>query len=504
MRSSRSTRPTARSGRWRRIRRSTPTGSSRTASRSSSGSSRASRVTAARRRISRCSTARSPVATRRPRRSSRSWPSPRSRSGASHRPDAALHAEGDLLPQGVPQLGHRRSTAPINLTERARALVRHLLLQARRPDLPRGRQAGPPARRTGRRSSGSASRRASTSSARIRACCRPRRGRAKFYKDNFSDCGHAELRLQLAVRLELERGRRAQPLDRAGQPQRHAAAARGRVLRDRQRRHGRDAARRRGGPGAGRADAHPAEPGEGAHQHRRVVAELRAHRACCEPRTAERHGDQRCSGSSPSPCRARRAPPSARTTGLRALRSFAPVPDPKLVTVVVIERGGHGGVAGALDGAQLLLQGVQDAEPTCEHHRGQVDVMSSILIGRAMSARELRRTRRVGARAHSPPRLADAGRAGRRGRARPRRNRHRRRRPLLRGQAGDLPGARRARAVRAVLHRRGALPGASSGRSTSGRSRSSRPSSRSASRRADRAAGSSSRSSSSSLPSSAS
>jgi len=28
--------------------------------------------------------------------------------------------------------------------------------------------------------------------------------------------------------------------------------------------------------------------------------------------------------------------------------SFAPVPDPKLVTVVVIERGGHGGVAGAL------------------------------------------------------------------------------------------------------------------------------------------------------------
>ena len=28
--------------------------------------------------------------------------------------------------------------------------------------------------------------------------------------------------------------------------------------------------------------------------------------------------------------------------------SYAPVPNPKLVTVVVIERGGHGGVAGAL------------------------------------------------------------------------------------------------------------------------------------------------------------
>jgi penicillin-binding protein 2 len=28
--------------------------------------------------------------------------------------------------------------------------------------------------------------------------------------------------------------------------------------------------------------------------------------------------------------------------------SYAPVPDPQLVTVVVIERGGHGGVAGAL------------------------------------------------------------------------------------------------------------------------------------------------------------
>ena len=30
----------------------------------------------------------------------------------THRPDAALHADGHLLPQGVPQLGPRRSTAP--------------------------------------------------------------------------------------------------------------------------------------------------------------------------------------------------------------------------------------------------------------------------------------------------------------------------------------------------------------------------------------------------------
>ena len=60
----------------------------------------------------------------------------------------------------------------------------------------------------------------------------------------------AVVRPQLAVRLELERRRRDQPLDRAGQPQRHAAAARGRLRRDRERRHRRDAARRQRDPGA--------------------------------------------------------------------------------------------------------------------------------------------------------------------------------------------------------------------------------------------------------------
>ena len=117
--------------------------------------------------------------------------------------------------------------------------------------------------------------------------------KTKFYKDNFSTAGTPSYDSELAVRLELERGRRAQPLDRPGQPQRHAAAARGRVLRHRQRRHGRDAARRRGDPVAGRADAHPAEPGEGAHQHRRVVAELRAHGPAARHAPAERHRDQR-------------------------------------------------------------------------------------------------------------------------------------------------------------------------------------------------------------------
>ena len=217
----------------------------------------------------------------------------RGRQGAAHqhRPDAALHAEGHLLPQGVPQLGPdvRRPHQP---DRGARALVRHLLLQAGRPDLPRGRQAGPSAAELGvevrlrqedrhrhrRRGSGPAA--------------RPRL-EDELLQEELLDRGHALVRPELAVRLELERGRRAQPLDRPGQPQRHAAAARGRVLRHRQRRHGRDAARRRGDPVAGRADAHPAEPGEGAHQHRRVVAELRAHGPAARHAPAERHRDQR-------------------------------------------------------------------------------------------------------------------------------------------------------------------------------------------------------------------
>ena len=71
--------------------------------------------------------------------------------------------------------------------------------------------------------------------------------------------------------------------------------------------------------------------------------------------------------------------------------------------------------------------------------------MSSVLIpGERVRARELRRTRRVGAvRARAAARLAAAVRARRRRRARARRDRHGRRRPRVRGQAGDLPRARR-------------------------------------------------------------
>ena len=85
--------------------------------------------------------------------------------------------------------------------------------------------------------------------------------------------------------------------------------------------------------------------------------------------------------------------------------SYAPVPNPKLVTVVVIERGGHGGVAGALTALDFYSKvfKVPEAEP--RHRRGQVDLMSSVLIpGERVRARELP--------PHAPRRACSAACAG--------------------------------------------------------------------------------------------
>ena len=43
--------------------------------------------------------------------------------------------------------------------------------------------------------------------------------------------------------------------------------------------------------------------------------------------------------------------------------SYAPVPNPKYVTVVVIERGGHGGVAGALTALDFYSKVFKVPEP---------------------------------------------------------------------------------------------------------------------------------------------
>ena len=175
----------------------------------------------------------------------------RRRQGAARdaRQDAAVHAERPLLRQALPQLGRdvrpahqprpRRSSAPATPTSTASATTSSARAASRAIRC-----------RTGRPSSASAPRRASTSSARTRACCPTRTGRRTSTRRTTRIQSKPAYDPQLAVRLELERRRRDQPLDRAGQPQRHAAAARGRLCRDRQRRHRRDAARRERGAGA--------------------------------------------------------------------------------------------------------------------------------------------------------------------------------------------------------------------------------------------------------------
>ena len=88
----------------------------------------------------------------------------------THRPAAALHAAGLLLPQGVPQLGHvvRRPHQP---DRGARALVRHLLLPPRRPIFREGGKQGHPLQNWAAQVRLRQDAPASTSSARTRACC---------------------------------------------------------------------------------------------------------------------------------------------------------------------------------------------------------------------------------------------------------------------------------------------------------------------------------------------
>ena len=208
----------------------------------------------------------------------------------------------------------------------ARALVRHVLLPPRRRHLPRGRQAGPPAAELGGASSGSARRTGIDIVGEDPGLLPDPAWKTKFYKDNFSDREHAVLRLQLALRLELERGRRAQPLDRPGQPQRHAAAARRRVLRDRQRRHGRDAARRRRDRRrrTSRTRIQPAPPRRGTSTSAGRCS-TRCARACCGRRTGRTARRPTCSGSSPIPVAGKTG--TAQRAGrarLRALRVATP------------------------------------------------------------------------------------------------------------------------------------------------------------------------------------
>ena len=77
--------------------------------------------------------------------------------------------------------------------------------------------------------------------------------------------------------------------------------------------------------------------------------------------------------------------------------SYAPAPDPSYVTAIVIERGGHGGVAGALTALDFYSKVFKKPKPNLGPDRGQVYVaMSSVLIpGERVRARELRRTRRM-------------------------------------------------------------------------------------------------------------
>ena len=213
--------------------------------------------------------------------------------------------------QALQQLGHtvRRPHQP---DRRARALVRHLLLPASATTIFResGKQGHPL--------------QDWAAQVRLRQHDRHRhRGRGPgpaadagledgLLQGELLGPAQAVVRPQLAVRLELERRRRDQPLDRPGQPQRHAAAARRRLRRDRERRHRRDAARRRA-PSRRPASRRASSP----RRRRRTInigghaADGGAQRAAARDAPAGGHGDATSSGSSRSRSPARRAPPSA-------------------------------------------------------------------------------------------------------------------------------------------------------------------------------------------------
>ena len=186
--------------------------------------------------------------------------------------------------------------------------------------------------------------------------------------------------------------------------------------------------------------------------------------------------------------------------------SYAPADDPQLVTVDRDRARRPRRRRRRAHRARLLLQVLQGQAAERRHRRGQVHLMSSVLIpGERVRARELRRTRRVSAfgrvrRLDWLMLFAIAGVAALG-------------LDVIGTGAGgdsfvvtpaDLPGSRRDRARASSRSSTSSASGASSGCSTSARSDSSRSSSCSASRPADRGAGSSSRSSSSSPPSSAS
>ena len=177
----------------------------------------------------------------------------------------------------------------IAVAARAQGLLGHLLLHARRA----GQPAPGEVIQTGRASSASAGRRASTSPASPTASCRPRvaqRGlrrvpavREAGQGRGAHDRGAVRVRRHRAAVVD---GRQRQPRHRPGRPAGHAAADGGRLLRDRQRRPGGAAAPRAAGRGRRSAarSRRSASPRSGEVAFSADRRSRRSWRACAAPR----------------------------------------------------------------------------------------------------------------------------------------------------------------------------------------------------------------------------
>ena len=429
-------------------RRSTRTGSSRTASRTSRPSSpRIARDGGAPRALPAARPRHRRPLSRRPRRSSRSSAIAAVKERrVTPDADAALHAVALLLQQALQQLGQRvrRAHEP---DRRARALVRHLLLPPRRRDLPRERQAGSSAAGLGGASSASAAAPASTSWARTRACCRrPTGRRSSTSRTSPTRASRRTTRTGCSTRAGTRPTRSTSRSARATSTSRRcsspSATPRSPTAAPSSRRTSSARSRRPNEPT--RVQPNPPRRHD---QHRRARCSRRCARGCCARRTGRQ-------GTATQRVRAVRDPgrrqdghrPARRRARLRDLRLATRRPtNPSLVTVVVIERGGHGGVAGALTALDFYSKyfKVAASRTSAPSWTGRPDVERPDPRRAGAHARAAPHAARGRVGPRAPARLAAAVRARRRGRARPRRDRHGRRRRFVRRPPGDLPRARR-------------------------------------------------------------